>query len=208
MKNMEVQEQITHLKKIIAENKGKGHHSVYTPAKEFFRIYVGEKSSFYKEFDLIERTVGNTGEFRAIGIINSYINYIGSGLKSRLDETRRIQIDTVSDYLEQAGNILNTKGLHPAAACIIIGASLEEFLRTWIESEKISLGSSKPSLDSYAKALREQNLISKQDYKDITSWAGLRNHAAHGEWEFVSDKEKIEIMFHAVNLFIRQQSSH
>lgn len=201
---MEVQEQIDHLKKIISENKGKGHHSVYTPAKEFFRVYVGKNSSFYREFELIEKTVGNLCENRAIGVINAYINYIRSGLKSSLDETRRIQIDTVSDYLEQAETILNTKGLHPAAACIIIGASLEEFLRTWLESEEISLDNYKPSLDSYAKVLREQELINKQDYKDITSWAGLRNHAAHGQWEYVSEKEQINIMFQGVNLFMRK----
>jgi hypothetical protein len=110
----------------------------------------------------------------------------------------------VSDFLDQANILLETKGVHPAAPCVLIGASLEEFLRNWIEQENLSLGNSKPSIDSYAKALRENELISKQDFKDITSWTGLRNHAAHGEWDEVSDKKRVSLMLEGINLFMRK----
>lgn len=206
MKLMETAEQIRILNKILNDNKGRGFLAIFTATKEFFRVYVGEKSSYYEELDKLDKVSDSLVEGRTINLINSYITYLNNGLTSNLTESRRIQIDTVSDYLEQADRILRTNDLHPAAACIIIGASLEEFLRTWVESENISLGNSKPSLDSYAKALREKELINKQDYKDITSWAGLRNHAAHGEWVQVSDKNKIELMLQGVNLFMRQYS--
>ncbi len=42
--------------------------------------------------------------------------------------------------------------------------------------------------------------------KDITSWAGLRNHAAHGEWDEVKDKTRVSIMLEGVNLFMRKYS--
>ncbi|MEK0338401.1 MAG: hypothetical protein QQN41_13305, partial [Nitrosopumilus sp.] len=62
----------------------------------------------------------------------------------------------------------------------------------------------KPSLDSYAKTLRENELITKQDVKDITAWGGLRNHAAHGEWDQVSDKNRVMLMLEGINLFMRK----
>ena len=77
-------------------------------------------------------------------------------------------------------------------------------MRSWVENENINLGNKKPSIDSYAKALREEDLITKQDVKDITSWAGLRNHAAHGEWEQVGDKARAQLMLEGVNLFMRK----
>lgn len=63
-------------------------------------------------------------------------------------------------------------------------------------------------MDSYAKVLREADLITKQDVKDITSWSGLRNHAAHGEWAEVNDKNRISIMLGGVNLFMRKYGEH
>ena len=133
-----------------------------------------------------------------------YINYLQSGLGDGVSIERKAQIDVVSDILEQANTLLNTNGVHPAAPAMIIGAALEEFLRNWIEEEKLALSGKKPSLDSYAKVLREAELISKQDIKDITSWAGLRNHAAHGEWDEVNDKKRIVVMLEGVNLFMRK----
>ena len=68
------------------------------------------------------------------------------------------------------------------------------------------MGSAKPGIDAYSKVLRGADVISKQDAKDITSWAGIRNHAAHGEWDQVSDRARIRLMLEGVNLFMRQKS--
>ena len=112
-------------------------------------------------------------------------------------------MDVVSDLLGQANSLLEDAKYHPAAAAILIGACLEEFLRTWVEAESLSI--SKPGIDAYGKALRGAELISKQDVKDITSWAGVRNHAAHGEWDEVSDRNRIRLALEGVNLFMRQR---
>ena len=89
---------------------------------------------------------------------------------------------------------------------MLIGATLEEFLRNWIETVGLAINDVKPGIDTYSKILRTENLISKQDSKDITSWAGIRNHAAHGEWDEVADKKRIELMLEGVNLFMRKYS--
>lgn len=86
----------------------------------------------------------------------------------------------------------------------MIGACLEEFLGNWIEEQDLSIEPSRPSLDTYGKVLKEAEFITKQDFKDITSWAGLRNHAAHGEWEEVTDKKRVTLMLEGVNLFMRK----
>ena len=107
-------------------------------------------------------------------------------------------------FLSQASNLLSSNDVHPAAPTVFIGASLEEFLRNWIEEADINLGGKKPSLESYSNLLREAELITKQDAKDITSWGGLRNYAAHGEWEEVKDRQRINLMLEGVNLFMRK----
>ena len=52
---------------------------------------------------------------------------------------RKAQIDVVSDFLDQANSLLNSKDVHPAAPAVIIGAALEEFLRNWIEEAGLTL---------------------------------------------------------------------
>jgi hypothetical protein len=70
-----------------------------------------------------------------------------------------------------------------------------------------ALGNKKPCLDSYSKVLKEEDVITKQDVKDITAWGGLRNHAAHGEWDEVADRTRISVMLEGVNLFLRKYGS-
>jgi hypothetical protein len=125
-------------------------------------------------------------------------------LATGLSPERQAQIDIVSDILGQAQAMIETESHHPAGPAILVGASLEEFLRNWVEAAGLSLGASKPSIDSYAKVLRGAELISRQDIKDITSWAGIRNHAAHGEWDQVGDRNRVRLMLESVNLFMRE----
>ena len=171
---------------------------------EFLRIYAGPKSAFLEQAEA-------TGEFwnelvtALDSILGSFTEYLQAGLSAGKSPERLAQLDVVSDLLGQANSLLEDNRYHPAAAAILIGASLEESLRTWVDAEALSIGNAKPGIDAYCKALRSADLISKQDVKDITSWAGVRNHAAHGEWDEVSDRNRIRLMLEGVNLFIRQK---
>lgn len=151
--------------------------------------------------------VDNNYKFELVEqVLTSFCEYVENGLHRSISLEREIQIDTVSDYLEQAQKLLNNDSIHPAAPAVIIGASLEEFLRNWLEDTGTDLLSIKNSLDNYSTTLRKQGMISKQDYKDITSWAGIRNDAAHGKWEDVNSVSRIKLMLKGVNLFMQKYS--
>jgi len=165
-------------------------------AKEFLRVYAGAHSSFYQDLANIPAGSANIQVHILCmhGAMEGFIAHVENDLLAGMSPERRAQIDVVSDFLEQAHHLLENKDMHPAASAMITGCALEEFLRNWVEAEGIQLGSKKPSIDTYCNRLREAELIEKQDVKDVTSWAGLRNHAAHGEWEAVSDRAHVNLM--------------
>ena len=170
---------------------------------DFLRAFAGPRSSFFDAAQSLSAAPHVEAD-SLVAILQNFYDYTKAGLRSAVSPSRKAQLDVVSDFLEQARRLLETKGVHPAAPIVLIGATLEEFLRTWVETAGLTLGQRKPSLDSYAQTLLSAEVISKQDMKDITSWAGLRNHAAHGEWSEVADKQRAAIMLEGVNLFMRK----
>lgn len=177
-------------------------------AKELTRLFGGDSNSFYRALLQINQfgTSKNIADF-VRQTLTSFISHTENGLLGLMSIERKARIDVVSDILEQAQTLLDTEGIHPAAPAVLGGAALEEFLRNWIEDKSISLEGKKSSLDTYSTLLRKADLIQKQDAKDITSWAGIRNHAAHGEWDVVADKSRVHLMIEGINLFMRKYSS-
>ncbi len=191
----------------IAQNIGNdlaAYRGIHAQVCEFLRTYGKPNNSFYNS--AIKQVSGSTSylSLNLAEILRGFSSYIKEGLLEEVRPERQAQLDVVSDLLEQAQLLLEDGKVHAAAPTVLIGATLEEFLRTWIEDEGLSLGNKKASLSNYATLLRENELISKQDVKDITSWGGIRNSAAHGEWDEVSDSKRIKLMLEGVNLFMRK----
>lgn len=186
--------------------RSQGSYPALAQAKEFIKIYAGPKSEFYKSLLGLENT--SYGSPMKIGqsasIVEAFLDNLRSGLLQEISPERQAKLDVVSDFLEQAQGLLDDSSVHPAAPVTLIGASLEEFLRNWVEAEGLDTGTKKPSMDNYAKRLREAELITKQDMKDITSWGGMRNSAAHGQFEDVSDPGRVKLMLEGINLFMRK----
>lgn len=180
----------------------------WAEAAQFVNDFGGIDSKFAR---LIEKTdplehnpewvIGNTES-----AINALARYLDHGLHRTISPERQAQIDVVSDFLDQANSLLQDKKIHPVAPAVIIGASLEEFLRNWAEDEGLIVDTSKSGIDTYSKLLHEKELLTKQDIKDITSWAGTRNAAAHGNWDEVSDRSRIKIMLEGVNYFMQKHT--
>ena len=141
-------------------------------AREFIRITTGENSSFHKSLEQLQNSAYDDVKVKIVKqILSSFGEFVKNDLLRSISLEREIQINTVSDYLEQAESLLNDNKVHPAAPSVIIGASLEEFLRNWLEEEQVDLRTIKNSLDAYTTELKKLNKISKQDVKDLTSWS-------------------------------------
>ncbi len=207
---MDMPELIDHTKRLIEKARNPNTiNGVFAEVCQFLRSYAGPNSEFLsavKEYNP-RRLLEDHASSRITAILESFLSYLQAGLQEEISPERRAQLDVVSDILAQANSLLENPKVHPAAPIVLIGASLEEFLRTWVETEGFTLGNKKPGLESYAKVLKEEKLITKQDIKDIVSWAGLRNHAAHGEWDEVSDKNRAFLMLEGVNLFMRKSGA-
>jgi hypothetical protein len=207
---MNIDEVKRHIKRI-SEAAGRATEwaemrGVSAQAVEFMRICAGPKSSFTHN---VANQIGSVEAWaqNVIAGLAAFETHLDAGLNDEISPKRQAQIEVVSDLLEQSRDLLEAKGVHPAAPIVLAGATLEEFLRNWIEAEGISLGQRKPSINGYAEALLSEEKITKQDHKDIIAWAGLRNHAAHGHWEEVSEKQRAAIMLDGINLFLRKYSA-
>jgi hypothetical protein len=203
---MNKEEIINQAKRIIKETETNSYGGL-AQSKEFLKTYGGKDNHFHSMLDKIGGATSSSFiKSKVTSVLLSFIKYAENDLTRNISLEREIQIETVSDYLEQAENLLNDKKVHPAAPAVIIGASLEEFLRNWLEESGFDLLNIKSSLDAYSTELRRQEKINKQDLKDIVSWGGTRNDAAHGHWESVDDRKRIKLMLEGVNLFMRKYS--
>ncbi len=169
-------------------------------ASEFLRNYGGPHNAFHEQVSEVD-VFGGAEQMELI--LTSFRDYVAEGLLAEISPERRAQLDVVSDLMGQAEMMLDSPKVHPAAPAMVVGATLEEFLRTWCDASGLELGGKKPGIQSFADLLRETNHISKQDAQDITSWGGIRNDAAHGSWDKVEDPKRVRIMLEGVNLFMR-----
>ena len=116
---------------------------------EFLRIYAGPKSAFLKQAEAADGSPGYLVT-TLVSILDSFTEYLQAGLSAGESPERRAQLDVVSDLLGQANSLLEDNRYHPAAAAILIGASLEESLRTWVEAEALPIGNAKPGSGTFA----------------------------------------------------------
>jgi hypothetical protein len=208
MNAAELMAQIDRLIEVVNNSSQRGGlEGATAEAIEFLRVFAGPKSAFYEQAAGTSKFFPDPLRKTVASVLTGFRRYVEAGLHEAITPERRAQLDTVSDFLSQADRLLTDPRTHPAAAAVLIGASLEEFLRTWIDAAALSIGPARPGIDVYAKTLLAANLINKQDMKDLTSWAGVRNDAAHGKWELVADPARIKLMLEGVNLFMRQHGA-
>ncbi len=209
---METDEAIRHCNKLLEEVKSLGVNEraklmgLRARIDDLLTKVGGADNTFLRQIKGSGYGVISYAKDVIVSVLSSFIAHLEDGLVGGISPKYQAELDMVSELLEQANNLLANSNVHPAAPAVLIGATLEEFLRTWVEEAGLSLGGKKATLDSYTKLLRENELITKQDAKDITAWTGIRNDAAHGNWSEVGDKSRIKLMLEGVNLFIRQKT--
>ena len=138
---------------------------------------------------------------RAVGdVIKEWVLMVRSGqAKPRLVEFS-VRAASSTDLLEQVRALNADKGVVPAAPIVLAGAALEIALRSAVGELGLTV-EGRGSIDAYATALRQVDVLDKQDIKDITQMAGLRNDAAHGHLELLN-RGRAGMMEQQVNLFL------
>lgn len=97
------------------------------------------------------------------------------------------------DLLAQADRLLSESPAWPAAAIMLVGAGLEEFLRALVAASD-AVPPTNPSLSSYADALRAVGAIDAKDRKRLGLWTDLRNQAAHGRGSDLTHDDAAEML--------------
>lgn len=186
-------------------------HSFFITTIQFIKNYIGQETEFYKtlnEYNKFHSSGSETDKaWAAKKVLKSLKDYLKLNLDIHKTEKYSIKIDIISDFMSQAVELASDKKFHPAAAGILMGASLEEFLKKLAEEKGINLSGAKLTIDPVSRKLYEEQIISKQDLKDITSWAGIRNDATHGNFDEVNDRKRILNAIEGVNLFMRKYQS-
>jgi hypothetical protein len=153
-----------------------------------------------KTFKDTLRTIGRTREeqieFRLHGILRALRADYDSGHLQTFQEL--IHADLFSDFLEMA-EYLREEGYKDPAA-VIAGGVLEEHLRKLCAKNAITLQIT-PKLETMNSELARVGAYNKNDQKAVTSWAALRNDAAHGNYNNYTDGE-IKLMIAAIRDFI------
>jgi uncharacterized protein (DUF2164 family) len=107
------------------------------------------------------------------------------------------QAEVFADFLEMGEHLLN-EGYKDAAA-VIIGTVLEDGLRKLSERTGLALSAESGkslTIEPLNTQLAKANVYSKLVQKQITSWAYVRNKAAHGEFkEYSLDQVKMMLLF-------------
>jgi hypothetical protein len=95
-----------------------------------------------------------------------------------------IHAELFGDFLEMASHLLN--GGYKDAAAVIAGSTLEGHLRQLAEKTGITSTNEDGhplKADRLNAELTKSGAYEKTDLKAVTAWLGLRNHAAHGDYQ-------------------------
>jgi hypothetical protein len=121
----------------------------------------------------------------------------------------QIEAEIASDYMGQAEQLLSEgqsgKYDHVPAA-VLCGAILEHALRKLCAHQTPKIATVKPNgqlltLDPLIVALKKADVIKQTEAAQLSSWAHIRNKAAHGEFDEFN-RQQVEVMIVGVRGFL------
>ncbi|MCG3754772.1 hypothetical protein [Amycolatopsis sp. Poz14] len=164
-----------------------------TEAREFLRLYAGPDSQWFTQAaDLyVNHGEGQSREtgIRAIGdLLDAWSRQVRAGVIEIFGERALEEISsTRTDLMDQVRHLLEDKTVHSAAPIVLCGAALEIALRAIADAKNVAYPV-RSGIDVLAAELRRARLITVQDVKEINVCAGVRNLAAHGEFDALDAK--------------------
>ena len=174
-----------------------------TASLSFLASAFGEEHIFYKEF--YGKTNSNTGygTIAERGILKAAKQEIDGGWYFTVKGI--VSAEIFSSFLERAEHLLEQN--YKDASAVMIGSVLEEHLRqlcnkNYIDINVVKNGKTVPKKANLLnEELKKSDIYNALEYKSVVSWLGLRNSAAHGEYEEYS-KEQVINMYDGVLGFI------
>jgi len=118
---------------------------------------------------------------RLAGILNALRDDYSAGYMATVEEL--VHADLFDDFLDMAQELVNKN--YKDAAAVIAGSVLEEHLRklAGLNAVATRTGSSHKKADTINADLVKAGVYNKLEQKNVTAWLGLRNDAAHGNYE-------------------------
>ncbi len=175
--------------------------NIVTRAVAAIKRVSGENSSYSKDVD---RIIKNTPSLQhhltsIIGVAFALHDDIKAGYLKNLEEL--VHGEVFADFLEQASYLVN-KGFKDAAA-VLAGSTLESHLKKLAIKSRIVIIDAKGPLKASKinDELARVRAYSTLDQKNITSWLGLRNESAHGNYSMYNE-EQVSLMIQSVRDFI------
>ena len=138
----------------------------------------------------------------AVGALEALRGDYEAGHLASLPEL--IHAELFGDFLEMADHLLS--GGFKDAAAVIAGSTLEGHLRQLAEKfglETTSSNGAPVKADRLNADLAKASIYGKTDQKAVTAWLGLRNDAAHGEYEKYQEGQ-VSLMTAGIRDFIRR----
>jgi hypothetical protein len=139
---------------------------------------------------------------RALGdVLRAWADQVEAGIiVIPQSEAQGVRGIASTDLMEQVRKLNEDKDVTPAAPIVLAGAALEIALRASVEELGLELPD-RHSISAYMGCLRAAGMLSRQDVKDVEQMGGLRNTAAHGDFEALS-RERAGLMEQQVNQFL------
>jgi hypothetical protein len=141
------------------------------------------------------------------GVLRALRDDYASGRILNLQE--RIRSDMFSDFLEMAEYLIADEGLKDPAA-VLAGGVLEEQLRKLCDKHGIpttvtdAKGNVRPKrLNALNDELANRNVYGRNEQKQVTAWAGIRNDAAHAEYDKYT-LEEVKLMIAGTREFLNR----
>jgi hypothetical protein len=173
-------------------------------AVEFLRLKAGPRSEFYvRAADAAKRLHTATAVRVVVHSLVGWVDFVRRGI-AEVPAEAQARIAAANDLMEQVEALLQDRRVHPAAPVMLVGAALEEMLRSMVDTSGAK-PRGKPGINSYATVLREADILSAQEVKDVTSWAGMRNNAAHGQFDQI-ELPNARLMAQGINLFMQKHA--
>ena len=166
-------------------------------AKNYLLQVIGENSVHFKEFSaLFEKGITYTPVKMGIGILTAAKQDYQGGYLTSI--RKLVGAEIIGSYLDQAQELLESGYIGPAA--VLAGCILEDYIRKICHEKQIPLPD-KPKLDYMNAQLAKIDYYSKLTQKQITTWAEIRNAAAHGNWKSLK-AEDVQYMIKWISRFV------